>query len=342
MSLLPETGTYVIVEGGVTNYGDPELARRQVDAAAEAKADAVKFQAWKTEELVSAKVAARLKDELGGRDWFGRMKERELDRDVLAELMSYARERGLDCSATPHDVDSLEYLVGELDVPWLKVGSGESSNWEFLEHVGRAGKPVFVSFGLQDVEQAQRAVETLERAGAPEVIPLHCVSVYPTPPSLVALDRIRELTAELGRPVGISDHSVGRHVVLAAVALGARVVEKHLTFDKTDPRSLDNPGALEPDELVALVSEIRELEQALGPAPEAELREALGTAGDWALQSLVAARDLPAGTRITSADLGAKRPARGGIRPSERDAVIGRVLARDVEADEQIRPADLV
>jgi sialic acid synthase SpsE len=167
------------------------------------------------------------------------------------------------------------------------------------------------------------------------------VSVYPTPWELARLERIPRLQELLGVPVGISDHSVGWHVPLAAVAIGAQAIEKHLTFDKADPRSLDNPGALEPNEFIEMVRQVRAVESALRPVPEETYREALSAAADWALQAIVAARDLEAGRRLSEDDLAFKRPLRGGIPASEVGSVVGRTLRRAVPGDEQIAPDDL-
>jgi N-acetylneuraminate synthase/N,N'-diacetyllegionaminate synthase len=314
---------FVVAEAGVSNYGDPELAHRQVDAAADAHADAVKFQAWRTSELVSRSTDL-------GRRWHERMAGRELPPEAFAELQAHAGERGLTFFATAHDAGSVEFLVG-LDVPLLKVGSGEASNWEFLRVVGAAARPVLIAFGLQSDEEA----------GAPEVTALHTVTIYPTPAHLAGLERMTRLAASLDVPVGYSDHTVGRHVSLAAVALGAQALEKHLTFDKTDDRSLDNAGALEPDEWVDFVREVRELEAALGEPAREELDEARAGFRDWALQAVVAARDLEAGTELAREDLSAKRPLGNGVPASDLERVVGRRLRRAVAADEQIRLADL-
>jgi N,N'-diacetyllegionaminate synthase len=268
------------------------------------------------------------------------MQSRELSFDQLRELQGYAAERGIPFFATPHDDDALEFLVA-IDVPMLKVGSGEAANLPFLRKLGATRKPVLIAFGLQSDDEARRAVEVLTEAGASEVVALHTTSLYPTPARYASLDRIARLRDTLGVPVGISDHTVGWHVPLAAVALGARAIEKHLTFDKDDPRSLDNAGALEPDELKEMVRQVRELEAALRPADEGELEEALGRSRDWAEQAIVAARPLAAGDVISEADVAFKRPGRGGLPPRAVDQLVGRTLGRAVAADEQILLDDL-
>lgn len=340
MTVFPADRVFVVMEAGVAALGNVELARRQIDAAVAAGADAVKFQAWKTESLVSKKAARDAQDELGY-DWFERMKSRELTFDELRDLQRYANERGIAFFATPHDEDGLELLV-EMDVPMLKVGSGEAANLPFLQRIAAAGKPTIIAFGMQSDDEAQRAVATLREAGAPEVLVLHTTSLYPTPPQCASLDRIGRLRELLGMQIGISDHTIGWHVPLAAVALGACAIEKHHTFDKADPRSLDNPGALEDDEWVAMVRQVRELEQALRPADPAELEAALARSRAWAEQAIVAARALEAGAVIGAGDVAFKRPRADGLPPTALDQVVGRTLARALEPDEQIKPADLL
>jgi N-acetylneuraminate synthase/N,N'-diacetyllegionaminate synthase len=328
---------YVVCEAGVSNLGDANVAARQVDAAAAAGADAVKFQAWETRSLVSRRVAARHADALGA-NWYERLDERRLDRGALRELQVYAKDRGIEFLVSAHDPEALAFAVEELDVPALKVGSGEASNWRFLEQVGGAGRRVLISFGLQSDGEAARAVEVLRRSGAPDVVPLHCVTLYPTPARFAQLRRLERLRRLLGVDVGISDHSVGSHVALAAVALGATTVEKHLTPDKSDPRSLDNAGALEPEEWVEFVRQIRELEAALA---DDEPTEELASSRAWALQAVVAARSLAEGHVLKAADVAFKRPALGGVPASEVERLLGRRLRRAVEPDEQIRLEDV-
>lgn len=331
---------FVICEGGLTHYGEMPLAKKQIDAAAAARADAVKFQAWKTEELVSRPVAKRLEAELGY-DWFERLQYKELTASQLRELQSYAASKKIPWFATPHDEWGLDVLDKELDAPVFKIGSGEAHNVDFLAKVGRRGKPVVISFGLQSDDEAVAAVRTLQDAGARGVVALHCVTAYPMPYEMIGLGRIARLHKLLGVPVGFSDHSVGRHAVLAAVALGAVAIEKHLTFDKSDPRSLDNPGALLPEEFVSLVAEVRDLEKSLRDIPEQERMTFLKKSRDWAGQSIVARRDIPVGAAIDKTMLAYKRPLRGGLNPADAEKIIGRKTVRPIAADEQITLADI-
>jgi N-acetylneuraminate synthase/N,N'-diacetyllegionaminate synthase len=267
------------------------------------------------------------------------MASRELSFDELRDLRRDAHERGLIFFATPHDDASLSFLADDLDVPCLKIGSGESNNWHFLRRVGATKKPILIAFGLQDASEARRAVDVLQEAGAPEVVAFHTVSVYPTPYELANLRRIAELRELLDVPIGLSDHTIGWHVPLAAVALGAQAVEKHLTFDRSDPRSLDNPGALEPEGFAHMVAQIRDLEQSLATPPEAST--VFEASRDWALQAVVAAHDLQEGDVLGVEHVAFKRPARGGVLAAEVDTLLGKRLVRRVEADEQILPSDV-
>ena len=327
---------YVICEGGVTNYGELELAKRQVDAAYNAGADIIKFQVTKTENLISKKVAKRLQAEMGY-DWFSRVKYKEFKSfNDVRELARYTQTGGYPFFATAHDEEALDFLDKELSQPFFKVGSGESHNYEFLKNIGSRGKPVIISFGLQSDEEIMKALGTLDKAGAKEIIVLHCTTLYPTPYEFVGLPRMAHLKKLTGLPVGISDHSVGWHVVLAGVALGARVVEKHITFGKTDPRSLDNAGALLPDEWVAMVKQIRDLEKALKSVPQEERQKQLQKGRDWAGQSLIALRNIPAGSVLKRDMITFKRPAKGGLAPEMAGKIIGKKVRVPIEEDEQI------
>lgn len=331
---------FVICEGGVTHYGEMAIAKQQIDAAVAARADVVKFQAWRTEDLISRPIAKRLEPELGY-DWFERIKYKEFSLDQLRELQAYAAQRGIAWLATPHDEWGLDILDKELGMSAFKIGSGESHNFDFLEKVGKHGKPVIISFGLQTDEEAVRAVKTLQDAGAAGVVALHCVTAYPMPYEMVGLPRLAHLKELLGVPVGISDHSIGRHVPLGAVALGAVAVEKHITFDKDDPRSLDNPGALLPEEFIALVKEIRDLEKAMRNIAEDERMTFLRKSRDWAGQSIVASRDIPAGATLTREMIAFKRPARGGLEPADATKIIDKKTNKVIPIDEQIHLEDM-
>ena len=328
---------YIICEGGVTNYGEVDLAKKQIDAALEAKADCIKFQAWKSEELLSKKIADQLEEKLKF-NWFQRMKSKEFAFEEISDLYTYANEKEISIFSTPQDNIALDFLASDLEQGVFKVGSGNAHNYEFLKAVGRHRKPVIISFGFQSDREIVKAIETLEKSGASEIIALHCVSLYPTPYEDSQLKRIEHLKGLLGIPIGISDHSPGWHIPLAAIPLGVCVIEKHLTFDKTDPQSFDNLGALLPEEFSIFVQQVRDIEKALKPLYQEEHRqETLKQARDWLGQSSVAAQDIPIGTVIDTEMVAFKRPGLGGLPPEALPEIIGKKTIKHLEKDGQIQ-----
>lgn len=322
---------YIIAEGGLTNWGDVALAKRQVDAAMAAGADAIKFQAQTTEALVSKKVDPY---------WYRRLKYKELSYDALRELRDYCIIRNIDFFVTAHTEPDLEFLDRELNVPFFKIGSGESINDDMLKNVGSRGKPVILSLGLHlTEEEITHSIRVLEEAGNKDIIILHCNTVYPTPVPFSDLRLIERWRQRFPYPIGYSDHTIGWHIPLAAIALGACVLEKHLSFDKTDKRSLDCPGSCDPEDLKQCVAQIREVEQALAPPPP-EKRDAILKARQWAAQSAVAVRDLPAGTVLTKEIIAFKRPGTGVL---QADALIlmGKKTIKFIMEDEQILASDV-
>jgi N,N'-diacetyllegionaminate synthase len=324
---------FVVAEAGVNHNGDPDLARRLVDVAADAGADAVKFQTFRAGALVSrsAPKAAYQAETTGSAESQRAMLERlELSAEAHLALREQCRRRGLVFLSTPFDEASAD-LLERLEVAAFKVPSGEITNPGLLRHVAAKGRPVILSTGMATLEEVAAAVEIIRTAGDPPLALLHCVSAYPAPPAEMNLRALDTLAAAFGCPVGLSDHTVGHEVALAAVARGAALLEKHFTLDRALPGP-DHRASLEPAGLRALVAGVRVVESALGdgdkrPAPsEADTRRV-------ARRSLVAARALAAGTRLAAADLVVKRPGTG-IAPADAARVVGRVLRRDVAADE--------
>ncbi len=323
---------YIVAEGGLTNWGDLAIAKRQVDAAMAAGADAIKFQAQTTEALVSKKVDPR---------WYERLKYKELSYDALRELKAYCDVRNIDFFATTHTDVDLDFLDKDLRLPFFKIGSGESINDLFLKNVASRGKPVILSLGLhQTEEEIIRSVRVFELAGIKDIVILHCNTVYPTPVAmsdLRAIERLKNLFPSY--PIGYSDHTVGWHVPLAAVALGAQMIEKHLSFDKTDKRSLDCPGSCTPEDQKLMVAQIREIEQAIGAPPESKTA-LIEHARMWAAQSAVAAEELPEGTVLAMAHVALKRPGIG-VRAEKLNTILGKQTIRRLEKDELIQPSDV-
>lgn len=331
---------FVIAEAGVNHDGSPELAHALVAAAAAAGADAVKFQTFRAEDLVtaSARKAAYQVAATGADDGqLAMLKALELPLEVFRDLKADAEARGLLFLSTPFDLGSARFLAG-LGMPALKVPSGELTNLPFLAALAGFGLPMLVSTGMGDLAEVEDAVTTIRAHGAPPLALFHCVSAYPAPAAAYNLRAIESMRAAVGVPVGLSDHTLGHEVALAAVARGAELVEKHLTLDRarTGP---DHAASLEPDGFAALVAQIRAVEAALGDGikrPAACERDV----AQVARRSVVAARDLPAGHRLAAGDLVLKRPATG-LPPRELPALVGRILARPVVADLPLARDDL-
>lgn len=323
---------FIIAEIGVNHNGRRMLARNLVDAAIVAGADAVKFQTFKADRLVA--VCNRPKRDLKCRgdkeknleSTFEILKNLELSRENHRYLSDYCRKKNILFFSTPFDENSADFLE-ELDVPVFKIASGELTHLRFLAHVARIGKPMIVSTGMATLAEVEKAVQTIYDTGNRRLILLHCVSSYPAKPEEANLRVIQTLTRKFDLPVGFSDHTPGIEVSLAAVALGARVIEKHFTLDTTLPGP-DHRLSLEPQELAALVTSIRNIEAAMGHGQKVPTAGELETARA-ARRSLVAARLIKAGTPITERLIVFKRPGTG-LPPEKLDEIIGQEAKTDI------------
>ena len=336
----PGEPCFVIAEAGVNHNGDRELAARLVEAAAAAGADAVKFQTFRAEGVATPsapKAGYQLETTSRDETQLEMLRRLELDREAHLALKSLAEERGLVFLSTPFDSASVDVL-DRLGVVAFKVASPDLTNVPLLEEIGKRGRPVLLSTGLADLEEVERALTVLHAAGAEHIVVLHCVSEYPAAAEDANLRAMATMGARLGCPIGYSDHTEGSEVALAAVALGACVLEKHFTLDRTLPGP-DHRASLEPDELAAFVTAVRRVESSLGTGikepTEVERRNALAVR-----RSLAAAEDLSAGTVLTREMLTALRPGTG-ISPARIEAVIGRRLRRNVAHSELLALSDL-
>jgi N-acetylneuraminate synthase/N,N'-diacetyllegionaminate synthase len=331
---------FVIAEIGVNHNGDIELARRLLDAAAAAGADAVKLQTFRAEEVVAAdapKAAYQLVTTEGAESQLQMLRRLELDHDAHVALKQRAEEHGLVFLSTPFDVASVE-LLDKLGVAAFKVSSPDLTNFLLLDAIAERRRPVLLSTGLASFEEVDAGVTRLVARGVDDIVVLHCTSEYPAPVDEVNLRAIPALAEALGRPVGYSDHTEGIDVSIAAVALGACVLEKHFTLDRSLPGP-DHRASIEPAAFTELVASTRRVGQALGAGvkqPSASEARNL----DSVRRSLAAARDLRVGTVLEASMLSALRPGTG-ISPAHVDEVIGRRLARDVDAHSLLSPADL-
>ncbi|MHA1572213.1 MAG: N-acetylneuraminate synthase [Alphaproteobacteria bacterium] len=331
---------FVIAEAGVNHNGDLARARELIDVAADAGADAVKFQTFQSDQVVAPLAAkARYQAETTGDDGsqLSMIRGLELDYEAFDELRGHSADRDIIFLSTPFDHDSVRYL-SQAKVPAFKVGSGDITNVPLLRDIAGRGRPVILSTGMSTLAEVDEAMSVVEAAGCEDVAILHCVSSYPTAPEEVNLRAMATMSQAFGRPVGFSDHTIGIDITLAAVAMGAALIEKHFTLDKTLPGP-DHRASLEPGELVRMMAGIRAVESALGngrkvPAEsEADCRAV-------ARRSLFVLDDVAPGEVINSAKVIALRPG-GGISPRDADAVCGRRAARVIKGGEMLQWQDL-
>jgi N,N'-diacetyllegionaminate synthase len=329
--------TLIIAEAGVNHGGDLSMALRLVDAAARAGADLVKFQTFSADRIVTAQAAqASYQTRNTGVEetQHAMLKRLELSREAHEALMAHARQRGIGFLSTAFDLESVELLL-ELGLELFKIPSGEITNLPYLRRIGRSGKPLILSTGMATAAEIGAALEALEQAGTPRdrITVLHCTTEYPAPMGEVNLRAMLTIRDTFGVRVGYSDHTLGIEVAIAAVALGASVIEKHFTLDRDLPGP-DHKASLEPDELTAMVSAIRNVERALGHGVK---RPGAGEMRNLAAarKSLVAARDIRAGEPFTEANVAVKRPGTG-VSPMQWDAVMGRAAPRNFSPDEPI------
>jgi N,N'-diacetyllegionaminate synthase len=314
---------FIIAEAGVNHNGSLEKAFELVDTAAHAKVDAVKFQTFIAEKLVTSqapKAAYQVEMTGGGETQYDMLKRLELSRDAFRRLSDYCQHKGVLFISTPFDEESVDFLDC-LDVPLFKVGSGEITNLPLLIHIARKGKAMLLSTGMATLGEVEKAVLAIQASGDPDLILLHCVSNYPADPSDVNLRAMQTLQSAFGVPAGYSDHTLGIEISLAAVTLGACVIEKHFTLDCNLPGP-DHKASLEPDGLVALVKGIRSIEKALGDGRKLPAANEANVSAA-ARRSLVAARDIPAGTRLTEEMIAIRRPGTG-LPPAMQPFLIGR------------------
>lgn len=329
--------TLVIAEAGVNHNGNLQLAKKLVDSAAKAGADVVKFQSFQANQLATehAKQAAYQQQGLGqSMGQLAMLKQLELKPEQHAELNDYCHQRGIEFLSTAFDVPSID-LLASLKLKRWKIPSGEITNLPYLRLIGRQCQQVILSTGMANLGEIEAAMDVLEQAGTPrsQITVLHCTSDYPASPEEVNLRAMNTIAQAFGVAVGYSDHTLGIAVPIAAVAMGATVIEKHLTLDCTLPGP-DHKASLEPDQFTAMVQGIRTIEQALGdgikrPTPSEQANLTV------VRKSLVAARPIRAGDLISEANLTAKRPGTG-LSPMQWDAWIGRQAPRDFHADELI------
>lgn len=326
---------FIIAEAGVNHNGDMQTAKKLIDAAAAAGADAVKFQTFKTENLVcrnAQKAAYQMETTNAGESQFDMLKNLELTPDMHRELIAYCREKEIMFLSTPFDQDSLHYLV-DLGLGIIKIPSGEITNYPLLREAAKSGRRIILSSGMSTIEEVREAVAVLKQNGSTDITVLHCNTEYPTPFRDVNLRAMGTIQKEIGVSVGYSDHTPGIEAVVAAAALGAEIIEKHFTLDK-NMEGPDHKASLEPHELAEMVSAIRHIEEALGDG-EKKASESEKKNMAVARKSIVAGCSIKAGEKFTEDNLTAKRPGTG-MSPMLWNQVIGQTAKRDFTMDEMI------
>lgn len=330
-------GTLIIAEAGVNHNGDIALAKQLIEAAAGAGADLVKFQTFSADRLVTpaTRKAAYQIETTGARESQYQMLRRlELSPEMHRELVEHCARCGIGFFSTGFDIQSIDFLMS-LSQDRIKIPSGEITNLPYLRHVGHFGKPVILSTGMATLGEIEAAINALEQAGTSRELltVLHCTTEYPAPMSDVNLRAMQSIHTAFSVKVGYSDHTLGIEVAIAAVALGASVIEKHFTLDKDLPGP-DHRASLEPKEFRAMVDAIRNLELAMGDgikrlAPSELLNQPI------ARKSLVASKAIAAGTQFSPENLATKRVG-AGISPMRWDEVVGRTASRNFSVDEPI------
>jgi len=330
--------TFIIAEAGVNHNGSLDIAKRLVDAAKLAGADAIKFQTFKAEKLVSYKAekasyqkATTDEDETQ----FEMIKRLELSRDDHFQLVQHCQKVGIEFLSTAFDSESVN-LLREIGMRVWKIPSGEITNLPYLRSLGAFGKPLLLSTGMATLGEVEAAINALERAGClhSNITVLHCTTEYPAPLEEVNLKAMISMGQAFGVAYGYSDHTQGVFVPIAAAALGATVIEKHFTLDRSMVGP-DHKASLEPGELSMMVAGIREIEKALGDGVK-RITPSEARNRPVARKSIVAAVPIRRGEAIREVDIAAKRPGTG-MSPMEWDRVVGRIAAYDFDIDEEIR-----
>ena len=326
----PGEPCYVIAEAGVSHFGEMDKAWRLIDLAVTAKADVFKTQHFKTDSLVGPSAP----------DWRERLRSKELPDEAIRAMRDRCQKQHIPFLCTAHDAPSFAYVAEELNVPAFKIGSGEVENWPFLAKIARYDKPIVLSTGMYSLDQIRQAIHVLADNGCTALAILHCVTNYPAEPATINLDVMRQIREFFPGPVGYSDHTAGTAIPLAAVALGADIIEKHITLDRDIPNAQDWKVACDPTNFRKFIAEIREIEAARGGYPkfvgEPEKRSLL-----WARKSLTIARDVKAGSIITEEMLLSQRPG-SGIPPSMISKVIGHKINKSLSIGDVIALADII
>lgn len=329
---------YIIAEIGANHNGDMNLARQIIDAAIDCGCDAVKFQSWTPDSIVSKEEYEKnQKYNDSAKKHFGSLREM-VDKYYLRteqhyELEAYCRERNIDFCSTPFTNDEVD-LLEDLKVPFYKIASMDINNYEFLKYVAQKGKPVILSTGMSTLGEIESAINVITQAGNDEIVLLHCISIYPPLYEDIHLNNITMLQQTFGYPVGFSDHTIGYSIPLASVALGACVIEKHFTLDKDLP-GWDHEISANPEEMKIICTESKNIVRSLGSFKRT-VSSAEVAKKDKFRRSAVAKTEMQAGHIVADTDLDFKRPGTG-IQPEELKYLVGRKVKNTIPAGELIK-----
>lgn len=324
--------TFIIAEAGDNHNGSLELAKKLVDVAVLAEADAVKFQTFLTEEIIckNAQMAQYQKENLGTDETqFEMVKKLELSFENFKEIEKYCKQKNILFLSTPFDIPSADFLYS-LNIPIFKIPSGEITNLPLLRKINSFRKPIILSTGMANLEEIQDALNVLNNC---DISLLHCTTEYPCPYDEVNLKAIQTMKDKFNLKVGYSDHTQGIEISIAAVAMGAEIIEKHFTLDK-NMEGPDHKASLEPQELINLVKAIRNTEKAIGDGQKQPSKSEIKNI-EIARKSIVAKYDIKKGELLTEENITTKRPAKG-INPMKLDEIVGTLAQKDYKEDEII------
>jgi len=324
---------YIVAEINTSHSGSIETAKDMIRKAKEVGCDCVKFQSWSAESLYSKTfydtnpIAKRI------------FKKFSFSDSDLAEVVEYSKKCDIDFSSTPYSLAEVDFLLEKCNAPFIKVASMELNNYVYLDYIARTGAPIVLSTGMGELEEIHKAVEIIEKAGNKNICLLHCISIYPPDTSTINLRNISGLQQEFPNyPIGFSDHSSGTEMASAAIALGACLIEKHFTLDKTKI-GMDNQIATEPEEMALLVRNCHNIQIALGDTKRVVLPAEIEQRTKMR-RSIIATKDLKVGTKLTVDDIDVKRPGTG-ISPVKIGELVGKTIRRDIEGDTLIMEADI-
>lgn len=331
--------TIIIAEAGVNHNGSIDLAKKLIDAAVEANVDYIKFQTFKAKKLASktaqkAEYQDRNTNSANNESQQEMLSKLELSTEDHNELIVYCQKKNIRFFSTAFDLDSVDFLAS-LKLGLWKIPSGEITNYPYIRRIAQTKEPVILSTGMSDMDDIKAAIQVLVKNGVnkEEITVLHCNTEYPTPMKDVNLKAMNHIAKELGVRIGYSDHTLGIEVPIAAVALGATIIEKHFTLDR-DMKGPDHKASLEPNELKAMVKAIRNIEEALG-IEDKKVSESEQKNIAIARKSIVAALPIKKGEILTEENITVKRPGTG-ISPMKWETVVGQKAIRDFEEDELI------